>query len=325
MIRAPQIFAAAAILAILVAGCDEQESLTPINVKLNWQHGADFIGFYVARNKGYFEEEGLEVTIHALSEPAKTKDMFEAVAAAEFEFSLAGGSLAEAQARGLPLVAIANINKFSPATLFARRESEIVTPADLAGKRIAVKNDNWRGSIEELLQQFDLSFENVIEVPAGFDMKPFFDGEVDVWAGFIQDEPVRARLAGLDIVTLPLHEYGKQTAAMTIFTHRDIVRDSPGMATNFIRATLRGWQWAIENPEMAVGLLIEERPELGEDREFQIASLLASVPLIIPPGAELGAIDCAEWLADPLLAGLPGKKELCTEQLFANATGRAGQ
>ena len=98
----------------------------------------------------------------------------------------------------------------------AQNETGIITPADLAGMRIAVKNDTWRRMIGKLLEQFDLTFADVVEVPSGFDMQPFYDGEVDVWAGFIQDEAVRARIAGLDIVTLPLHEYGFRTVALSI-------------------------------------------------------------------------------------------------------------
>ncbi len=303
-------------IAVLLVSCDEAKPLRTVELKLNWQHGSDFLGYYVTARKGYFAEEGLEVNIHALGDPTQAKQVFAKVAAGEFHFSLAGGSLVDAQAEGLPLVAIANINKLNPAVLFARAESGIKTPADLAGHSIVIKNEYWRASIAKLLAQFDLTLDDVRQVPGGYDMQPFYDGEVDVWTGFIQDQPVRARLAGLDIVTLPLHEYGERTIALTVFTGRALLDSDPELAERFTRASLRGWQWAVENPVDAIDLMLEVHPEMAAERVFHLASFRASIPLLLPSGAALGEIDCENWRGHELLAGLPARDDTCTTRIY---------
>jgi ABC-type nitrate/sulfonate/bicarbonate transport system substrate-binding protein len=303
-------------IAVFLVSCDETKPLRTVELKLNWQHGSDFLGYYVAAKQGYFAEEGLEVNIHALGDPTEARQVFAKVAAGEFHFSLAGGSLVDAQAEGLPLVAIANFIKLNPATLFARADSGIKTPADLAGHSIVIKNEYWRLSIANLLAQFDLSLDDVRQVPGGYDMQPFYDGKVEVWAGFIQDEPVRARLAGLDIVTLPFHEYGERTVALTVFTGRALLDSEPELAERFTRASLRGWRWAVENPAAAVDLMLEAQPELAPGREFHLAAFRASIPLLLPPGAALGEIDCENWRGHELLAGLPARDDTCTMRIY---------
>lgn len=325
MPRVPLNFFLAAVLAILMAGCDEETPLTPVRVKLNWEHGVDFIGFYVAQKQGFFDEERLVVTIEPLLTPRETEVVFSKVSSGEYQFSLGGIALVQAQASGLPLVAIANVNKFSPGTLFAKKESGIVTPADLADKRVAVKNPAWREVIEATLKKFDLTLDDIVQIPAGFDMQPFYDGEVDVWAGFINDEAVRARLKGYDIVTLPVHEYGVRTVARTIYITQDIRKNNPDLAERFLRASLRGWNWAITNPEKAIDLLLGMYPELGGEREFHLASFHASIPLLIPPGTEFGEIDCHKWLDNSLLADLPSRDNLCTAEIFEAATKESRQ
>ncbi len=309
---------------LLLAACDEAGPLRTVELKLNWKHGSDFLGYYVAARKGYFAEEGLKVNIHALEHPKEAKQVFDKVAAGEFHFSLAGGSLVDAQAAGLPLVAIANINKLNPATLFARADSGIKTPADLAGHSIVIKNETWRGSIAKLLAQFDLTLDDIRQIPGGFDMQPFYDGEIDVWAGFIQDEPVRARLAGLDIVTLPFHEYGERTIALTVFASRALLDSESELAVRFTRASLRGWRWAVENPVDAVDLMLEAQPEMAAERVFHLASFRASIPLLLPSGAALGEIDCENWRDHELLADLPARESICTTKIFEAALGVAG-
>jgi ABC-type nitrate/sulfonate/bicarbonate transport system substrate-binding protein len=264
------------------------------------------------------------VNIHALDDPKESRQVFAKVAAGEFHFSLAGGSLVDAQAEGLPLVAIANINKLNPAVLFARAESGIKTPADLAGHSIVIKNETWRSSIAKLLVQFDLTLDDVIQVPGGYDMQPFYDGKVDVWAGFIQDEPVRARLAGLEIVTMPYHEYGERTIALTVFTGRALLDSEPDLAERFTRASLRGWRWAVENPVAAIDLMLEARPELVAGREFHLASFRASIPLLLPPGAALGEIDCENWRDHVLRAAMQTREGVCTTRIYDAARGMPG-
>ena len=125
----------AALLAVLLASWDAPAALAAplsLTLKLNWRPTVQFLGFYVAQARGYYAEEGLKVTIEPLQDVAEMLRVPERVAAGEFDFATAGRTIILAQAQGVPVTSIAAIFQFGPHAFFARADSGIVTPADLA-------------------------------------------------------------------------------------------------------------------------------------------------------------------------------------------------
>ena len=303
-------------LLLLLSGCLHSQDPTPVVLKLNWKHGVDFLGYYVAKHKGFYAAEGLSVTIEELSNPSETNDVFDGVAEGRFDFSGAGLSLIQAQARGVTLTAVANINKFGPGALFFRADSGITTPADLAGRTIVIKNETWKSLVEQLLAREGMTLSDVKAVPGGYDMSPFLDGKVEVWAGFINDDVVRARMTGLRIGTFPLYEYGARGTAQSIYTSKTSLREKPEIAEGFVRASIKGWDWAVKNPTEALEMMLEMYPDMAADREFHKASFDATIPLIVAPGTSIGEIDCDAWRAHALFVDFPDREATCTTQIY---------
>lgn len=313
------------LLSLLLASCTVTTTPAPlaalesITLKLSWQHNTQFLGFYVAQSRGYYAAEDLAVAIEPLLNPAEAGQVPERVAAGEFDFGMCSWSLVRAQRQGVPVTAIAILFQLAPGAFFARAGSGIVTPADLAGRRVVVKGPAWRDLLEALLEHEGLTLADVEEIPGGFDMTPFLEGEVEVWAGHLDNEVVRARQQGLELVTLPLYEYGIRTDTSTIFVSQAMLEANPDRAVRFLRASLRGWEWAVENPIEAVDIMLELFPEMAAERDFHLASFDASIPLIRPPGVRLGTIDCAAWVAHELLADLESTEGLCTTAIVKAA------
>lgn len=200
-----QIFIVIVGLMLVMSGCGTAVTPTPeleqITLKLNWEHSTQFIGFYVAEEMGFFADAGLTVTLEPLSDPSEFPSVPQRVIDGEFDFSLTSNAiLMRLQAESISLTTIATVLQLSPTVVFARADAGIVTPADLAGRTIAVKNEGWQSLIEQLLDTVDLTIDDVIAVEAGFDMTPFYEGEIEVWAGFLTNEPIRARQQGLEAV-----------------------------------------------------------------------------------------------------------------------------
>jgi len=212
-----------------------------------------------------------------------------------------------------------SIFQFGPEAFFARADSGIVTPADLAGRRVVVKSPGWERLLEALLAREGLTLDDVDAAEGGFDMTPFFEGDVEVWGGYLNDEVVLARQQGLELVTLPLYEYGVTTIAQTVIVGQDALAENPDLAVRFLRASLRGWEWAVDNPTEAVDIMLEMFPELADERDFHLASFDAEIPLVRPPGARLGSIDCEVWLEHDLLVGLESTENLCTTEILEEA------
>lgn len=315
-------------LVVVMVACTPQVAPTPIptatpvpeavTLQLNWEHNANFLGFYVALGKGFYEQEGLDVTIRALGEASDATSIPEQVADGGIEYAIGSRNLLQAQSDGLPLTAISNIYKNGPGAFFARADSGIVTPADFAGRSVVVKGAAWQNVLEILLDSVNLTLDDVTPVEGSFDMTPFLEGEVDVWAGFVTEEATRARQAGLELVTFPLYEYGIRSNPVTLYITHEYLDNNNDQVERFVRASLQGWQWAIENQEEAIDIMLASNPEL-EDREFHIASFDASIPLIIPPGVSLGSIDCQAWVQNAVLVDMDSYEGLCTTEIFEQA------
>ena len=298
-------------MVCLLVGCSTPGTLPPttppepVTLRINWQHGVQFLGFYAAQAQGYYAAEGLDVAIEPRPDAVDADKEPEWIAAGEFDFSVGSRNLLSAQAQGVPVTAIGAIFQLNPSAFFGRADSGIVTPADLAGRTVVVKGDAWRDLLRVLLEHDGLTLADVKEVPGGFDMTPFFEGEVEVWAGYLTNEAVLARQQGLELVTLPLYEYGIHNYSAAIYTGQESLAANPDRAARFLRASLRGWEWAVENPTEAVDVMLELYPDMAAERDFHLASFDASIPLIHPRGIRLGTIDCAVWYAHELLADLP--------------------
>jgi NitT/TauT family transport system substrate-binding protein len=279
---------------VVLAGCTparSQPAADPVAVKLSWEHSVQFLGFYIAEYQGYYADENLDVTLAPLAATFEMDETPQMVASGELDFGV-GATTLILRHQDLPLTVVASLYQFSPAALFARAESGIQTPADLAGHSVAIKSESWEALIDGLLDFSGLSPDQITKVEAGFDMTPFYEGEVDVWAGWVTNEAVVARLQGLDIVTLPLYEYGIKNNDNMIYTRQELVDSDPDLVERFLRATLKGWGWAIANPAAAVDIFVELFPDEAADREFHLGSFEASIPLIVPGGTRPGSLDC---------------------------------
>lgn len=314
------------IATISLSGCTNPENdlskLESIVLKLNWKHGTSFLGFYIAQSQGFYAQEGLDVTIEELSDPSLAKNIPLQVLNGEFEFGVAASDLARAQAEGLELSAVGNIIKLAPAAFFARKELGINTPADFAGHSVVVKSLSWQEILEEFLDYADLSLEDVEVFDGGYDMTPFFEGDVDIWAGFITEEVVLARLKGIEVTTLPLYDYNAGGSSVTMFTTQHLLQTNSDLAVRFVRASIRGWQFAIDNPTLAISQMLAAYPELSEDFDFYLASFEATIPLIIPSGADLGDIDCDDWNAHEQFNNLKSTDNFCTREIYLDAVNK---
>ena len=305
------------ILAVQMAGCASSQTEAPpapaekISLKLSWSHNIQFLGFYVAQSRGYYTEEGLEVVISPVTKTTESDKLLSNVALGNIDFALNGQDVMTANINA-EISIIAVIYQFSPTALFARADSGIIVLNDLAGHTIVAKSEAWRMLVIEMLQEVGLTADDVTFVPGGFDMAPFYEGEVDVWTGFLTNEVIQARQHGFDVITFPLYEYGVQEYHNMIYTSQALLNSNPDKAVRFLRASLRGWEWAVEHPEEAVGIMLEMFPEMASDRDFHLQAFRASIPLISYQDVPIGSLDCQR-------AGFKGdalSPKFCTDEIL---------
>lgn len=286
----------ALIMGLLVTACGpatpEPDDLT---VQLSWFHTVEFAGFYAAEQQGYYTEENLAV--HLV--PGGFDILpWQEVVAGRAEFGIAGGdSLLIARSEGLPLRAIGTIFGHSPVVLIALAESGIATLQDMVGRRVGLispAKDNTNDiQLLAMLHQMEID-ESDLEfvVIEDYGIGSLTSGAMDVCNGFSTNEVVEAQLKGVAVNLIFPQDYGVLIYANALFTSEQMIEESPDVVERFVRATRKGYQYAIEHPDQAAQLALEYDETL--DLDFQRASMVAEIPLIDTGSAPI-------WMMDPMV------------------------
>jgi len=144
-------------------------------------------------------------------------------------------------------------------------------------------------------------------------------GEFDFAVG--SEGLVQGQRAGLPIVVLSsIYQYGLSVPRESLYTRREFLESRPDLVARFVKASLKGWQRAVDNPVEAVDEMLASFPELVERRDFWQLSFEASIPLIRPPGAAVGQLDCGSWREFLQLESGDAGEEFCDSSFWKEMT-----
>jgi ABC-type nitrate/sulfonate/bicarbonate transport system substrate-binding protein len=265
-----------------------------VTLQLNWSHEVEFSGYYVAHEKGFFAEENLDVVIYEGGFPVGVNE-FEVFINRETDFSILEfeyyrGTLTP-EIEGIAVIAIFQT---PPPVLFSLSDSGIQKPQDMIGKRVAIKDTGWREIIHTMLHNAGVDPTKIIEVEVPYDaIELLYNGDVDIWTGFAHDEPTEARLAGYDLNLMFVGNYSVGAYEGLLTVHQQTLVQNPDLVSRFVKASLRGWQYAIEHPDETAEIVHKWQP--GNSLEFHQLAMQAIIPLIDTGYAPIGWIDAERW------------------------------
>ncbi|MFW5989819.1 MAG: ABC transporter substrate-binding protein, partial [Campylobacterales bacterium] len=275
------------ILSILLFFTTFAFALEKVTVQLQWKHQFEFAGFYAAIEQGYYEDIGLEVE---LLEYSSDTDTIEDVLSGKVQFGLWGAGLIKEQLEGKPIVVLANYFKRSPLVIVTK--PEIRTPLDLKGKKLMVHSmDAKYAGYINMLENFDLSMEDIEIVPATFDIQDFIDGKVDAYSAFLTNEVYTLNKQGVQYNMLDPSNYSVEFPNGLLFSSKEFVSKNRALVGAFVDATNRGWEYALENQEEVVDLILEKYNTQNKSREALLYEAKESEELILPKLFEIGSLD----------------------------------
>ncbi|WP_244444816.1 ABC transporter substrate-binding protein [Paenibacillus camerounensis] len=274
----------------------------PVTVKLQlkWVPQAQFAGYFLAQDKGYYAEEGLKVEILP-GGPDIVPEQQVAGGSADIGVDWVA-SLLTSQEQEMPLVQIAQIFQKSGLVLVSKKDAGINSPADLKGKKVG----NWMGGNEfELLALFDKyqldSNKDLNFTKQGFTMDQFLGGELDAASAMTYNEYQVVLESGVKAEELNVIDMNDEGVAMledNLFANKEWLEDNKETAAKFVRASLKGWKDAIADPEAAVDSVMKLAEEGSTTREHQLTMMTEVAKLIQPEGfdiAKLGYTDAAAF------------------------------
>lgn len=244
-------------LACLLAEAGQAQA-EPVRVRLalQWRHQAQFAGYYMAKERGYYRDQGIEVDILADGGPGRRPLERFHRGEAEFANTFLSHALA-LRALGAPVVHLAQVVNRSNLVLIARRDRHIDKLRDLDGKTISYWQDTLGGiSFETLFRRQGLRPR---VTPQYYSITLFLRGLVSACAGMAYSEPHLLAQSGWDerqLSIFPLRDHGLDFPEDGLYALASTCEQRPGLCQDFAAASLRGWQEAAAHPEEAVALVL---------------------------------------------------------------------
>lgn len=265
------------IVLFLLAGCagTPNPPLTEVIVQLSWTHLPQFAGMYAADQKEFYAAEGLAVTF---VEGGSKVDKLTPVLDGTAQFGVASADeLLLAHSEGKPFKALATIFRRSPVVFMSLAEKGITSPKDFVGKTIRTPA-NIAPTLHAMLAHLGIAPDQyeIVDLPA--DLTMFASGDVPVWGAFTTGFLITAQQAGYEVNLIYPDDYGVHFYSDTIYTTDSLIATNPDLVRRFVRATLKGWTYAVENSTEASLLVQKYNP--GADPTIEIARMTASLPLI---------------------------------------------
>jgi NitT/TauT family transport system substrate-binding protein len=273
----------------------ETQELVPVSIRLPWFAGAQFAGEYVAREKGFFADEGLDVAINPGGFDVNSITL---VAAGTDTFGLHDtNSLVFAAVEEIPLVTVATFLQKHPGAVMALADSGFETLEDLVGARIGFQEGGPWMLTQAMLAKNGIEPDSLEQVTIGFDLTPLFEGQIDLQTVFATNEPIIAATQGFDTTVFVPYDYGVETSANALFTTTSYLEENPDVACSMVRAIARGWEYVFENSDEAAEIVVAVDPE-NLDLEVQREIIDAMESAVLTPDAienGIGSMTRERW------------------------------
>jgi NitT/TauT family transport system substrate-binding protein len=281
-------------VCLVLGGCRQQQTasgLTPVKLQTDWYPQAEHGGFYDAQIRGYYKDEGLDVTIPG--GPYANSDQALSTGAVQFAMGSSDHVL-QVIGNGVPLVAIAATMQHDPQAVMVHRDSPIHSFQDLDGHAVAIRLglSTW---FDYLVKRYQL--KNVREVPATYSVANFLADPGYIQQIFVTSEPFFARQAGVQVRTMLISETGYDPYRVMV-TSRAFLQQHPETVAKFVRASLRGWRDYLTHPDDINAAIGKLNPAMSVPQMKFSYEALRDQHFITgdaPNGADLGRFDPARW------------------------------
>jgi NitT/TauT family transport system substrate-binding protein len=232
---------------------------------LNWYTYSEHAPLYLGKERGYFDQEGIDLDIQ---EGRGSGVTVQAVAAGTATFGYADVStMIKAASKGAPVTAVGVALQTSPMSVMGFAEKNVRKPEDIKGKIVAVTPGDSMSQIWPLfLKKTGLKDTDFRQVAGDAQTKlnAVMTGQADLLLGYVMDQAIKLQDAThKQIYPIRFADYGVNLVSSGIIVQKDYLKTKPDVVRRFLRATTRSMEEAAKNPEAAVDAMLKAQPKSG--------------------------------------------------------------
>ena len=282
------------ILSIFIIGCGNENELS---LALDWYPNSNHAGIYSAIDEGFFDEEGIKLSVYTPSDPTA---IISSVASGRDDFGLSyHPDILQAQSAGLEIVSVLSISQHPLNSIMTLKKSSIKNPSDLKGKVVGYPGiPSNKAMLETVLSSQNININDVETVDVGFELvKALVSGSVDAIIGaYWTHESIVMELQGYEIEIMRLEEWGvPDYYELILITNKSFLEENKSDVEKVVNSFKKGYEFSIKNPQESITSLISIAGEEIVEEDVERAGVELLIPMWQSNNLPFGHQDISKW------------------------------
>ena len=234
----------------------EKGDFEKVSLQLQWKHQFQFAGYYMAKEKGFYKDVDLEVDIKEFDFGINPVDE---VKTKRSTYGIGRSSLMIDKSNGVDIRLLSAIFQSSPSVLLSLDKPNLKTINDFIGKKVMMTSDVAQTvSLLAMGKQKGINIDDMLQIKHSFNIDDLISGKTDLIASYISNEPYTLKKKGIKYTIFDPKEFGFDFYSDILFTSENEIRNHKQRADNFNKASIKGWEYAFNNIEETVALILEK-------------------------------------------------------------------
>lgn len=276
------------ILLVCISLYASQKPLDKVSLRLQWHDQFQFAGYYMAKEKGFYEDLGLDVEIKKFSPEI---DVVEDVLSKNTTYGIGRSSLVWYHAEGKNITLLSATFQSSPMVLIALKSSNIDSIKELADKKIMMTVDALESApIYAMIRSSQADEKSIEFVEHSLNLEDLIQKKVDLYAGYSSNEPFLLKEKKIDFEIFSPNKSGFDFYSDILFTSEEEAVQNPHRTDHFRDASICGWEYAFNNIDETVSIIYEKYNPMKKSKDALKFEALELKKLAYMDGIPLGTI-----------------------------------